>query len=187
MSEFPPWLSRGRLGVLGMGAAVPGPAISTAALVTLMVTRFGFTRAREALAVANRMAIHSRHLCRPFHERSEEARPGHANSELAADAVRVALSKAGLAIADIGYLIGHTTTPEQPLPANIALVADLLRYRGPHIELRQACTGFANALMIAFGLLAAGGKPVAIVGSETGSLFFDPAEWKKRQKASARR
>ena len=56
------------------------------------------------------------------------------------------------------------------------MVADELGYGGPHLELRQACTGFANALMIAFGLMAMpGARPVAIVGSETGSLFFDPA------------
>ena len=49
-----------------------------------------------------------------------------------------------------------------------------LDYGGPHIELRQACTGFANALMIAFGLLAdPNARPVAIVGSETGSVFLD--------------
>lgn len=86
-----------------------------------------------------------------------------------------ALDNACLAVSEIGYLVGHTSTPEQSLPANIALVADRLEYGGPHVELRQACTGFANALMIASGLLAMpGAKPVAIVGSETGSLFFDP-------------
>ena len=43
------------------------------------------------------------------------------------------------------------------------------------MELRQACTGFANALVIAQGLLSVpGAKPVAIVGSETGSVYFDP-------------
>jgi 3-oxoacyl-[acyl-carrier-protein] synthase-3 len=40
------------------------------------------------------------------------------------------------------------------------------------MELRQACTGFANALVIAQGLVSAG--PVAIVGSETGSVHLDP-------------
>ena len=92
-----------------------------------------------------------------------------------------ALGQAGLRAQDLGYLIGHTATPALPLPANIALVADRLAYAGPHIELRQACTGFANALMIAFGLLAQpGARPVAIVGSETGSLFFDPARLDER-------
>ena len=48
-------------------------------------------------------------------------------------------------------------------------------FHGPHMELRQACTGFANALVIAQGLLATPGcGPVAIVGSETGSVHLDP-------------
>jgi 3-oxoacyl-[acyl-carrier-protein] synthase-3 len=43
------------------------------------------------------------------------------------------------------------------------------------LELRQACTGFANALVIAAGLvLVPGVKAVAIIGSETGSVYFDP-------------
>ena len=46
---------------------------------------------------------------------------------------------------------------------------------GPYMELRQACTGFANALVIAQGLLSVPEtKAVAIIGSETGSVYFDP-------------
>ncbi len=174
--EAPCWLSHGQVALLGSGKALPGPALSTDAAIERLATRFGFTRQREAHAIARRLGITHRHFCRDFAGTREVARPGHSNPELAADAVRRALADAGVAIADVGYLIGHTTTPHQPLPGNIAFVADRLGYRGPHVELRQACTGFANALMIAFGLLAApGAKPIVIVGSETGSLFFDPA------------
>ncbi|MFT5085085.1 MAG: 3-oxoacyl-[acyl-carrier-protein] synthase-3 [Lentisphaeria bacterium] len=46
------------------------------------------------------------------------------------------------------------------------------------MELRQACTGFANSLMIACGMLSTAGEDtgintVAIAGSETGSVYFD--------------
>jgi 3-oxoacyl-[acyl-carrier-protein] synthase-3 len=140
-----------------------------------MSARFGFARGSEARLVARRMGIDARHICRDFVMAKEGARTGDSNPELAGRAVLQALDRARLSVTDIGYLIGHTATPHQPLPSNIALVADLLDYRGPHVELRQACTGFANALMIASGLVAAGSKPVVIVGSETGSLFFDPA------------
>jgi 3-oxoacyl-[acyl-carrier-protein] synthase III len=170
-----PWLSRGRLGVLGMGTATPGPWLSTATLIDIMQTRFGFSRARQAHVIADRLGITGRHCCRVFKARHETPEDHQGNPDLAAAAVRAALSEAGLQIGDIAYLIGHTTTPAQPLPSNIAMVADRLGYGGPHVELRQACTGFANALMIASGLVAAGSGPVAIVGSETGSLFFDPA------------
>lgn len=170
-----PWLSRGRIAVLGSGHAFPGSPVATGDLIAMMQDRFGFARTREAAAIAGRLGITSRHVCRDFEARQETARCDASNSALAARAVHAALTQAGLRPQDLAYLIGHTTTPDQPLPANIAMVADQLGYDGPHLELRQACTGFANALMIAFGLIAAGSGPVAIVGSETGSLFLDPA------------
>lgn len=170
-----PWTSAARLSVLGTGSAFPGEAISSDALIDLIHTHFPVDCRLEARAVAKRMAIETRHVCRAFLQSAESARAGQSNADLAARAVEAALADAGLSVRDIGYLIGHTTTPEQPLPSNIAHVADRLGYGGPHVELRQACTGFANALMIAGGLLSApGALPVVIVGSETGSLFFDP-------------
>ena len=175
-SSRPPWLSHGKVAVLGSGSALPGEAIDTDMLIAMMEARFGLTRGRAASAIGNRLAIRQRHICRPFAAACEEPRPGQSNPELCTQAVQAALADAGMAVAGLGYLIGHTTTPAQLLPGNIAMVADGLNYGGPHLELRQACTGFANALMIAFGLVAmSGARPVAIVGSETGSLFFDPA------------
>jgi 3-oxoacyl-[acyl-carrier-protein] synthase III len=170
-----PWRSRGQLAVLGTGLALPGRAVPTDDLVAMLEDRFAFSAGREARAISRRMGIATRHISRPFAERHETALAGCSNADLSADAISRALDDAGLTIGDIGHMIGHTTTPVQPLPGNITFVADRLGYAGPHVELRQACTGFANALMIAFGLIAGGlDAPVAIVGSETGSLFFDP-------------
>ncbi len=170
-----PWLAQTALSVLGTGKALPGPAISSDDLIALVTKRFSLSQGRTARAVARRMGIDFRYVCRPFDERHEPARARQSNPELAAQAVRAALNDAELKIEDVGYLIGHTTTPLQPLPANISLVADLLEYSGPHAEFRQACTGFANGLVMATGLLAGpDSRPVVIVGSETGSLFFDP-------------
>ncbi len=170
-----PWRSKGQLAVLGTGLALPGRAVPTDDLVALLEDRFAFSAGREARAIAKRMGIATRHISRPFIERHEAACDGCSNADLSTAAVKRALDDAGLKVDQLGYIIGHTTTPVQPLPGNIAFVADLLEYAGPHVELRQACTGFANALMIAFGLIAGGlDAPIAIVGSETGSLFFDP-------------
>jgi 3-oxoacyl-[acyl-carrier-protein] synthase III len=169
------WHSTGQIGVLGSGCALPGEAVSSDALIALMASRFGLSRDREARVLGERLEIGHRHLCRTFEHRYEAARPAHSNSALAAAAIDRALTDAGLHVEDLGYLIGHTATPDLVLPSNIALVADRLGYDGPHVEVRQACTGFANALMIAFGLLASPDtRPIAIVGSETGSLLFDP-------------
>lgn len=170
-----PWRSSMPMAVLGTGAALPGESIDSARLITRMSERFGFSAVRRARALAELLGIGGRHIVRDFTLAQEEARPGDSNPELCARAVRAALAQAGLAISDVAFLIGHTTSPASLLPANIALVADALGYAGPHVELRQACTGFASALTIASGLVAADpGAPVVIVGSETGSLYFDP-------------
>ena len=161
--------------VLGMGKALPGVAISTADLLARMRDRFGVDVMRRGAAAARRLGVRSRHVCRDLLARNERPRAGHGNAELAARAVQDALNEAGLHSRDLAYLIGHTASPGQALPPNISRVAELLGYDGPFMELRQACTGFANALITARGLLDAPGcGPIAIVGSETGSVFFDP-------------
>jgi 3-oxoacyl-[acyl-carrier-protein] synthase-3 len=86
----------------------------------------------------------------------------------AAAALRMALKEARLGVGGLAYLIGRTTGPARLAPPNIALVADRLGFSGPYMELRQGCTGFANALVIAQGLTAVPGvKDVGNVGSET--------------------
>jgi 3-oxoacyl-[acyl-carrier-protein] synthase III len=169
------WRAPTSLQVLGTGSAVPGEPISNAALVERIESRFGLKRARQAHGVAEMLGITHRHICRDFASPAEVARAGDGNDDLAARALTIALEQAGMKANDLGYIIGHTATPLQSLPPNIAFVAEHIGYDGPHMELRQACTGFANGLAIAAGLLMAPqAKPVAIVGSETGSLFFDP-------------
>lgn len=169
------WLDQGDLKVLGMGAAFPGSPISTEQLLDRLDHRFGLNLARLGRPVAQRLNIRARHICRAFADRREAPLPGCGNPDLAATAIRAALGEAGLSVGDLAYLIGHTATPAQPIPPNIARVAELLGYDGPFVELRQACTGFINALVMAKGLLGGpNAGPVAIVGSETGSVFFDP-------------
>ncbi|TXI84066.1 MAG: 3-oxoacyl-ACP synthase [Cupriavidus sp.] len=166
------WNSRGEVSVLGTGAWFPEPLLDTETL--LRHAGLSGRNRNLALTVAERLGIGTRHVARAWAARTDMPLPGASNPDLAAGAVRAALNEAGLGVADLGYLIAHTATPAQPLPSNVTLVADRLGYAGPHIELRQACTGFANALMIAFGLLRdPDARPVAIVGSETGSVFLD--------------
>jgi len=161
--------------LLGMGVALPGEPLSTAELLERLRARFEVDVRRRGGRVADRLGIHSRHLCRDFAQRLEPPRSGDTNAELAARALRAALNDSGVAPHELAYLIAHTTTPGLLLPPNVAQVADLIGYAGPFAELRQACTGFANALSFALGLLHAPDcGPVAIVGSETGSVFFDP-------------
>jgi 3-oxoacyl-[acyl-carrier-protein] synthase III len=169
------WRDRRRLKVLGMGVALPGPPVSTSELLTRLEERFGIALLRQGTALSNRLKIRTRHLSRDFQARRETPRRGHSNPDLASAALRQALDEARLEVGDLAYLIGHTTSPACLLPPNIALVADRVGFAGPYMELRQACTGFANALIIAAGLVGVSGvKAVAIIGSETGSVYFDP-------------
>jgi 3-oxoacyl-[acyl-carrier-protein] synthase III len=160
-----------------MGVALPGPPVSTSELLMRLEERFGIALLRHGTALSNRLKIRARYLSRDFQARHETPRLGHSNPDLAAAALRRALEDARLEVGDLAYLIGHTTSPACLLPPNIALVADRLGFAGPYMELRQACTGFANALIIAAGLVQVPGvKAVAIIGSETGSVYFDPQQ-----------
>jgi 3-oxoacyl-[acyl-carrier-protein] synthase III len=171
------WQDRRRLKVLGMGVALPGPPVTTSELLMRLEERFGIALLRHGTALSNRLKIRARHLSRDFQARHETPRRGHSNPDLAAAALRQALEDARLEVGNLAYLVGHTTSPACLLPPNIALVADRLGFAGPYMELRQACTGFANALIIAAGLVEVPGvKAVAIIGSETGSVYFDPQQ-----------
>jgi 3-oxoacyl-[acyl-carrier-protein] synthase-3 len=170
-----PFLSRAPLAVLGIGAVVPGLPVSTEQLLSTVDRQFGLSLGRRGAVAGRWLGIRQRHICRDLRERGETPRAGDSNADLAARAVQVALNASGLTVADLRYLIAHTATPGRAIPPGAAAVADQLGYDGPFVELRQACTGFANALVFAQGaLLGDGAGPVAIVGSETGSVFFDP-------------
>jgi 3-oxoacyl-[acyl-carrier-protein] synthase III len=169
------WQDARSVSLLGMGTALPGEPVSTAQLLERLHTRFQVDVRRQGMALAARLGVHTRHICRDLALRHEAPRAGDSNAELSARALRAALDESGIGPNDLSYLIAHTATPGRLLPANIARVADLIGYHGPFVELRQACTGFANALVFAMGLLHTPScGPVAIVGSETGSVFFDP-------------
>lgn len=166
--------SNAALAVLGTGSALPGEPISTERLLQHIATQFGVDVRRSGARVARLLGIATRHISRALLERFEGTRSGYTNAELCAQALRCALSRAGAKVSDLHYLIAHTATPGQLVPPNVAQVARLLSYTGPYLEIRQACTGFANALVLANGLVQQQSGLVAIVGSETGSVYFDP-------------
>lgn len=161
--------------MLGTGAALPGQPVPTDELLAAFDGRFGTRLRATGHRLAARLGVQTRHLCRDVLVVGEGPRPGDSNPELAARAITDALAQASLCVEQLGYAIGHTTTPHTLLPSNIAWVADHLSFSGPFVELRQACTGFAQALQLSAGLLLEeNDRPIAIVGSETGSVFLDP-------------
>jgi 3-oxoacyl-[acyl-carrier-protein] synthase III len=159
---------------LGSGMALPGRPLTNDDVVEKL-KGLGFSGIREFSFIARKSGIVTRHFCRDMRGGMEVARQGDSNPDLAARAMSEALDEAGLDVGELGYIFGHTTTPRTLLPPNVSWVADLLEYQGPYAELRQACTGFANALQLASGMLRdTEHAPVGIVGSETGSVFLDP-------------
>ena len=167
---------QGSLRLYGSGCALPRLRLSTEKLLKRVEENMGIKQiSRQGSIVAKRMGIEYRHISRDMETPLEATRPDDSNPKLSARALAQALSEAAMSVNDISYLIGHTTSPHTLLPPNTSWVADELDYAGPYMELRQACTGFANALQVAYGMILSGSNErIAIVGSETGSVFFDP-------------
>lgn len=167
--------SKGRVKLLGSGSELPGEPIDNKKLYAGLEKQCGKSIARKAALISRRLGIRSRHFSR--NQETGISVPEPNSPQLCIQALHKALSESQLSN-DIGYLIGHTTSPHTLLPPNISWVAEQLNHLGPYMELRQACTGFANALQVAVPMLAndAEMKPIAIVGSEVGSIYFDLSE-----------
>jgi 3-oxoacyl-[acyl-carrier-protein] synthase-3 len=164
------------LQVLATGSALPGPPVSTEMLLARVGPYLTVGNVSLARRLARRLAIDARHLSRSLAQPVEGTRAEDSGPRLAARALRTALDRARLDPDAVDFLIGHTATPHTLLPSNTAWTADELGFAGPHLELRQACTGFAAAALTAAGLLSSRAQAVAVVGSETGSVFFDPRQ-----------
>jgi 3-oxoacyl-[acyl-carrier-protein] synthase III len=164
------------LQVLGTGSALPGPPVTTEMLLARVSPYLTPDIVSLARRCARRLAIDSRHLSRSLAQPIEGTRPEDSGPRLAARALRQALDCARFEPDTVDFLIGHTATPHTLLPSNTAWTADELGFAGPHLELRQACTGFAAAALTAAGLLSSRAQAIAVVGSETGSVFFDPRQ-----------
>ncbi|WP_394245458.1 3-oxoacyl-ACP synthase III family protein [Vibrio astriarenae] len=161
----------GTVSLLAASHQFPPQLLSNTQLISALKELSGHRYAKAAARIAPYLGIEQRHFSRSI--KKAVSRPSPSNSELTERTVRSLVNQTRLTLSDIDYLIGHTTTPDTQLPPSIAWVAEKLRYPGAFMELRQACTGFANSLQIAIPRIAMLGKPVVIVGSETGSVYFD--------------
>jgi len=163
-----------RLKLLGTGRCLPGPAVSNQTLFEALESACNARAGRRARRIAYRLGITHRHVSRDLQVRLSGTHVTMQAPQLCGAALSGAMLEAGIDITAIDYLIGHTSSPHTLLPPNIAWVADELQYTGPYLELRQACTGFANGLQIASAMAAANAlQAIGIVGSETGSPYCD--------------
>jgi 3-oxoacyl-[acyl-carrier-protein] synthase-3 len=112
-------------------------------------------------------------------ERRHIAAPGETTTDLAERAAHQALESAGVAAADIDFLVVGTTTPDVVFPNVGCLLQERLGIHGcPAFSVEAACSGFLYALSVADRFVAAGqSKCALVIGAETLSRITD---WKDR-------
>ncbi len=99
---------------------------------------------------------------------------GEACSDLGVVAAERALKAAGVAAADLDFILVATCTGDQPMPATACLIQHRLgAIRAAACDLGAACCGFVYALSVADAYVRTGMRPVLVVGSEVMSVIMD--------------
>jgi 3-oxoacyl-[acyl-carrier-protein] synthase-3 len=100
---------------------------------------------------------------------------GVATSDLAVEAARKAIERAGLTPDDIDFIVVGTTTPDMLFPSTACLVQE--RLGANHAwgyDLFAACSGFTYALTTAAQMVSAGGsKHALVIGADVMSSIID--------------
>lgn len=100
---------------------------------------------------------------------------GVATSDLAAEAARACLAKAGVSAGEIEAIIVATVTPDTAFPATACLVQDKIgATRAWGFDLSAACSGFVYALQIGAKLVESGAhRKVLVIGADVMSSIID--------------
>ncbi len=101
--------------------------------------------------------------------------PGVATSDLAAEAGREAIKRAGLKPDDIDLIIVGTVTPDMLFPSTACLVQHKIgASRAWGFDLSAACSAFTYSLTVGSQLVAAGGvKNALVIGADVMSSIID--------------
>lgn len=96
-------------------------------------------------------------------------------SDLAVEAARQALERAGKTAADVDLIIVATTTPDLTFPATATIVQRKLGAGvGIAFDVQAVCSGFVYALSVADGFIARGNAKCALViGAEAMTRLMD--------------
>lgn len=143
--------------IQGWGAYLPEHILSNEELSKTVDTNDAWIRERTGIC--------QRHI----------AAEGELTSDLAANAARKAIAKAGLEPNDIDLIIVATSTPDDTLPATAAKVQHKLGItRGAAFDINAVCSGFLYALANADAFISSGkAQTVLIIGAETYSRILD--------------
>jgi 3-oxoacyl-[acyl-carrier-protein] synthase III len=101
--------------------------------------------------------------------------PGVATSDLATEAAREAITRAGLTPDDIDVIVVGTVTPDMLFPSTACLVQHKLGAgRAWGFDLSAACSAFTYSLTVGTQLVASGGAKYALViGADVMSSIID--------------
>ncbi len=149
-----------RTAVTGVGAYLPEQIVTNADLAKIVETSDEWIQERTGIKERRRAA------------------PGQCTSDLAVEAAREALAKAGKTPADVDLVIVATTTPDLTFPATAAIVQRKLGVPVcPAFDVQAVCSGFVYALTVADGFVARGHARCALViGAETMTRLLDYAD-----------
>ena len=143
--------------ILGVGHYVPERVLTNADLEKMVETSDAW--------ITERTGIKERHV----------AAPGEVTSDMAAEAARRAMAKAGITAADVDMIIVGTISGDSPMPACATHVQHKIGARHcPAFDLSAACAGFIYGLSIADRFIRTGGaRYVVVVGVELLSRLLD--------------
>lgn len=142
---------------LGVGRALPPTVVTNDDLAERLATSDAWIRERTGIAERRIAAA------------------GQTTADLAVAAGADALAGSGVAPGEVDVVIVATTTPDTACPATAASVQARLGTGGAAFDLNAACAGFAYALYVGIGMLAAGSVGyVLVIGADRFTALIDP-------------
>ncbi len=147
--------------IAGVGSYVPAKILTNADLERMVNTSDEW--------ITTRTGIKERHL----------AAPNEFTSDLAAEAARRALQRAGVTADTIELIVVATITPDMPFPSTAALVQQKLgAHRAAAFDMEAACSGFIYGLEVAQQfIMSRTYDTVLVIGAEKLSAIVD---WQDR-------
>ncbi len=149
-------MSVGCAKIIGLGMAVPERVLTNDELSRMVDTSDEW--------ITQRTGIRERRI----------AAPEQPTSELALEAAHKALAEAGLEPSEIDAIICCTITGDYPWPATACTLQHKLGANALAFDLSAGCTGWVYGLVVADGLIRAGGvRNVLVIGAEELSKITD--------------
>jgi 3-oxoacyl-[acyl-carrier-protein] synthase-3 len=102
-----------------------------------------------------------------------------ATSDLAFEAAKNCLERAGVAASEVDLIIVGTMTPDSPMPSTACQLQRKLACSAPAFDVNAACAGFAFAMITGMQYVASGfARRVLVVGADVMMRVMDPADHK---------